>query len=332
MNKKLIILMMVLCLSIFLFGCTKISENETLKDNENGFVFGPGDYKFDINQNNLERYYLVHVPKSYDGMSQVPVIFVFHGGGSNTTNVKKTSEFDSLSDKENFIVVYPQGIVDPANNTNAGTWNTGPFGGGYSFENDVNDIEFFDLILDEIKNNFFINENKIYATGISMGGMISYRLACQRSNKIAAIAPIAATITLNLDDCDMTNPVSVLHFHGTSDKFIPFFGGDSDASLPKILVIGGNYLPVDDAINFVNEKNNCDSSPVNYFEENDVTCKKFENCSNYKLVAICVIEDGGHTWPGSKESILLKPVLGKTTNTINATKEIWDFFKQFSLN
>ncbi len=288
-----------------------------------------GDVVYNINVDGRDRTYTVHVPEQYNPSVSTPLVFAFHGGGSNNKNMEKSSDFNARSDKNNFIVVYPLGtIADPKNHDKA-TWNGGPAGGGYANEIGVDDVKFVREMVRKISLDYKIDSGRIYATGISMGGMMSYRLACEVSDIFSAVAPIASVLALPFEECRPARPIALLHFHGTLDKFIPYNGGLSDSSLPKSVVVGGPYPSVEDSINRFKVLDNTESAGENVYTKGDTNCIFYKAKFGKSDVELCTITDGGHTWPGAENNLgfILSRLLGKISQDVSATDYMWEFFK-----
>lgn len=311
--KKILVTLLII---IAIFGIVEYNLYKTPKDVT----------KASLEIDGLQRYYYLHLPKNYSESQEYPLVFVFHGGGSNAKNIMKGSEYNQEADLEKFIVVYPQGTGKSSFLGPSGTWNAGPKTGGYAVMNNVNDTKFFDSMYEQITSKYKINKQKVFSTGISMGGMFSYRLACERSDKIKGIAPVGSTITL--DNCNPENPVSIIHFHGTADKFVPFEGGNGSETVPLKLIVGQNYPSEKETIALWTKLNNCSNETKIIFEKDDIQCTEYFECEKNTKITSCVINNGGHNWPGSEpvKSSKLKEYLGETTQTISATNMSWEFF------
>ena len=277
----------------------------------------------------LKRTYDVHVPPSYNGKTSVPLVMVFHGGGGNAKNTCKQSGMNEKADQEGFIVVYPQGTGKERLGKMQGSWNSGAIGGGEAYKKNIDDIGFINQMLDQLEAQYNIDKDRVYSTGISMGGMISYRLGCEASERIAAIAPVSTALVT--EPCAPERPVPVLHFQGTDDRMIPYQGGKSDSTLPKKVVVGGVYPSTREVISFWTQKDRCPATSQVTYKKGDVTCETYGPCAGNSEVTLCTIQGGGHTWPGTKVEIKkswLNKILGKTTQDISATDTMWEFFKR----
>jgi len=294
---------------------------------DTSYSLNSGDYDFTLEHGGLTREYHAHVPSSYD-KTPTALVLALHGGGSTWDNIRDSSQYNPKSDEEGFIVVYPQGTGKVTLGQLSGSWNSGSSGGGYAYDNMINDVGFISKMLDELEENFNIDEKSVYSTGISMGGMMSYRLACELSDRIAAIAPISSALVT--DPCNPSNPVSVMHFHGTEDRFVPFDGGPSDSTLLKSLIVGGPYPSTDDSISAFLENNGCGGSSTTSYQSGDVSCESYSSCDKGSEVVFCTVEGGGHTWPGAAPQTgnFMKDTLGETTQDISATDAAWDFFQK----
>ena len=179
-----------------------------------------GDSTRKLDFEGLERSYILHVPSAYDKTHPLAVVLVFHGGGGNAENTVNTSEFNKQADKSGFLAVYPNGSGRLGDKIL--TWNGGTCC-GFALEHNIDDVGFVRAILKDLQSIAEIDSKRVYATGISNGGIMAYRLACEASDVIAAIGPVAGT--QNFTPCEPNQPVSVIHFHGTDDQHLPYAGG-----------------------------------------------------------------------------------------------------------
>ena len=168
------------------------------------------------------RTYLLHLPEGFSADSTYPLLVAMHGGFGSAQQMESSTQLSEKADEEGFIVVYPEGSEGFLN---IRTWNAGGCC-GYSQDNDIDDVGFINALLDSLIADHPIDENRIYATGMSNGGMMAYRLACELSDRIAAIAPVAATMVYT--DCAMENDIPVIHFHSYLDSNVPYDGGIGD--------------------------------------------------------------------------------------------------------
>ena len=263
--------------------------------------------------NGVERSYVIHIPASYDGSHPVPLVMDFHGGGGNAQTQMQTSNFNPLADEKGFIVVYPNG--DGRLGDKLLTWNGGTCC-GYAVTKQIDDVGFVRAMVADIQTVAKIDLKRIYATGLSNGGIFSYRLACDASDLIAAIGPVSGT--LNYQQCNPKEPVSIIHFHGTADQHVPYNGGAGDKSLTNVA-----FVSVKDSIDFWLKFDQCSTTPkIESFA--DIQHDTYSNCANGTAVELYTINGGGHAWPGGNGPA--SPIGDKPTQTISATNLIWDFF------
>jgi len=268
----------------------------------------------------LERTYYLHIPASYDGTEPTPLVMALHGGGGSAEKMNKLADrFNDLADQQTFIVAYPQGVDKH--------WNDGR---EISGETDADDVGFLSALIDHLAAEYNIDTQRVYATGISNGGLMSFRLACDLSDKITAIAPVAINLSEALvAQCSPTEPISVLVINGTDDPLVPWEGGEIEVGRQK----RGKVLSTANTIEFWVAQNHCTPSPVITQEpDNDpddstqVRREIYKRCDNGTEIVLYAIEGGGHTWPGGWQ-YLPEWVVGKTSRDINANQIIWCFFQ-----
>jgi polyhydroxybutyrate depolymerase len=283
-------------------------------------ALGPGDHTRTLTVGDRKRTYLVHVPPSYDGRTPYPVVLVYHGGGSNADQMVRFCSLNDKADKAGFLAVYPNGTGWLAR---ALTWNAGNCC-GYAMQNQVDDVAFSRALLDDLAKGVRVDARRVYATGMSNGAMLAYRLASELSDRIAAVAPVSGP--MGTATCAPRRPVPVLHFHGTDDQFAPFHGGKGEKSLS-----GTDFYSVDHSIRAWVKANGCNDEPVTAElpdrakDGTKVTRKTYGGGKDGAEVVLFVIEGGGHTWPGREPPLKL---LGKTTRNVSANDVMWEFFEK----
>lgn len=272
------------------------------------------------------RSYILHLPPSYNGVDKLPLVVVLHGGGGNAEQVEKHTGFSEKADEEGFIVVYPDGSGRLPRYLL--TWNGG-FCCGYALENNIDDVGFIRALVKYLIKHYGINRNMIYATGISNGGIMSYRLGAELSDLFAAIAPVAGSIggQATQNDSiwcipDPKYPISVIVFHGTNDTRIPYDGG---RPLQNDTRGAFSYLSVNDSVSFFVIHNHCDAVPQRNISQSGLIIKDlYTGGLNHTEVALYTIVNGTHSWPGGKISWRNGDV---PTMEISATDLIWKFFE-----
>lgn len=258
----------------------------------------------------LIRDYKIYIPAVYNGSLPVPLVFNFHGYGSNYMEQEQYGDFRAIADTANFIIVHPNGTPD-----NFGTmaWNT--------FDNSsTNDLGFISNLIDSLRLIYNIDTTAIYSTGMSNGGFMSYELACQLSHRIAAVASVTGSISnTHIAACNAQHPMPVMQIHGTNDQTVPYAGN----------II---FQPIVNVLNYWIQFNNCDTNALFNAIPDVVTT---DNCTaehyvytggdNGVEVEFYKIINGGHSWPGA-------PVNLNTTNMdFLANQEIWRFFRKYRL-
>jgi polyhydroxybutyrate depolymerase len=290
------------------------------------------DLRLSLMHDGLERTYHIHIPSSYNKSVSLPLVLALHGRGGNSESMIMVSRrgFDLLADTEGFIVVYPDGIEM--------NWNDGRFdeeANDRAHKENINDVGFISALIDSMIKDYNINPKRVYVTGISSGAIMSYRLACELSDKIAAIAPVDGSIpNMLLHECSPSMPVSVLAINNINDPMVPFEGGEIFGHFHMIKL--GQVLSVNESIGFWVSRNKCSVTPV-VAEEPDrdpkdgtrVTRKEYSNGVGGTEVVLYAVDGGGHTWPGGFQYL---PVwlIGKTSRDIDANELIWSFFKKHS--
>jgi len=277
-------------------------------------TFIPGDSTQSLTFAGRERAYLAHLPTAI-GNSPLPLVIVLHGGGGNAESAARMTQMSPLADKENFIVVYPDGTGRLDDKLL--TWNSGNCC-GYALDNHADDVGFIRALIEKLARNYPIDARRVYATGISNGGMMSYRLACELSDKLAAIAPVAGALNV---ECKPTQSVSIIAFHGTNDQNVPYNGGVGTKSIAP--------HPREDksvafALAFWSQFDKCAPTPSRD-ERGNIVHDTYSNCANGAGVELYTIKGGGHAWPSGDRLAL---ILDAPTEEISASAVMWEFFKQ----
>lgn len=269
------------------------------------------------------RTYLIHIPPSYSGSSQYPLVIALHGGVSNAIQTQYVSKLSIKSNASNFIVVYPEGVKDPFG---IRTWNGGGCC-GYAVSSNIDDVGFIRSLIDSLRADYNIDTTRIYATGISNGAIMCYRLACELSNRIAAIAPVSGTLEDSLYTCSSSRPVPIIQFHSVLDSNIYMQGGIGQG------ISGYSFNPVNYGLQMFSTYNNCTQEPdsTHYFVGTTFYYKKkWSNCSCNTENIVYVTGDGGHSWPMGNQGLYQNA--DAPSQYIYANDTIWDFFQQNTLN
>lgn len=241
-----------------------------------------------------------------DGAAKMPVIMNFHGLGSSAVEQSAYSMLSATAGPQGFIVVTGDGLGKPQR------WVIE----GFSHDNEPATLAFVDALIIELEADYCADTDRIYATGMSNGGLVASALGCLASDRFAAVAPVALTAW---DDalCGGGSPIPITSFHGTDDQVVKF---DGSASL---LVAEGQLGDVRENMQSWADHNGCDPVPTEIDQSSDVTQVRW-NCPAGAETVLYVINDGGHSWPGSTRIVSL----GYTTQEISATETIVDFFSR----
>jgi len=255
---------------------------------------------FSTSFGNYQRSFIVHVPPNFDFETQsLPLVFVLHGYTGQAPIIRQYSGFDQISDQENFIVVYVQGTTDAFGNTG---WNVNVV----PTFNLVDDVGLFKALIKYFKANYNIDSSKIFSTGMSLGGFMSYRLACEL-NEINSIGSVTGSMA-GYYDCNPPKKTGTIHFHGTSDGTVPYDGVEWS-------------LSARDAHDFWKVHNSCNSqTEINLPDFNGdgrITKRLISyNCDENKAVELYSLEGEGHIWWNRAWG-----------HDINTSELIWQFFK-----
>jgi len=258
-----------------------------------------------------ERTYLIDLPPQYDGRTPLPVVVVFHGGGGRAESTRTQTHMSDAGRANGFIVVYPNGTGRMRDRLL--TWNTGSCC-GYARNNNVNDVAFVRAMLDSIQRFYKVDAKRIYATGLSNGGMMSHLMGCALSDRFAAIAPVSGELSV---PCKPTNPVSVLIIHGTADKNLPYDGGPGERALER-----HDVKPVQFAVESWMGFDRCATKP-SVVSTADLVHTTYAKCDDGTSVELYKIIGGPHAWP---KGVKLGPGLDAPSSALDATKVIWAFF------
>ena len=277
------------------------------------------------------RTYLVHLPPSFDRRTKRPLVLALPGGGGDAAHMVELTfgEFDRLADQEGFVVVYPEAVKFPFAKRN---WNDGREFQEYPAQRlHVNDAGFLSALIDRLITQLNVDPDRVYATGISNGALMSNLLACEHAEQLAAIAPVAGSIAEPAAPrCHPSRPVSVLMINGTADPLVPWEGGSVHFGRKGL----GTILSVSDTVAFWVRHDGCDPTPQRRDEPDRdptdgtrVRRDAYSGCQGGAEVALYSVVGGGHTWPGG-EQYLPASLVGRTSRDLDGTQAIWEFFRR----
>ena len=304
-----------------IFSCSSSHESDTDLINNNGNT-DPQDYdeieygvnEYQVTFQGLERDFIVYIPESYDHQNPSPILFVFHGFGGSNDFIMSNSGFNIISEQENFIVVYPKG----SDFWGVPHWNVG----GWTNSSTTDDVSFVNFLIDLISYEYNTDQNRLYATGMSNGGFFSFLLACQMSDKFAAIASVTGSMTPETFlNCDPQKEVPILQIHGTEDPLVTYDGG----------INTGNFLNqdwslgIEEVLDYWVQTNYCSPNPtsvlLNDSNPNDnfwVERITFEDGYRGSVVDHYKVYGGEHNWFNNQD--------------INSSELIWEFFSNHDIN
>lgn len=279
-------------LSVFLFLLTVVLANAQYLTKS--FTYG-----------GVTRQYILYVPAIYDGTQPVPFVVALHGLGDNMNNFKNIN-LKAVADTANFIVAFPQALVDGLTNSTA--WNSGAGAFGVTLNANVDDVGFLYALMDTVSANYNINQKRIYATGFSMGGFMTNRLACQLNNRVAAIASVSGTIGNGLN-CQPNHAVPAAHFHGTADGTVAYSGNQygKDAEVLVKYWVTNNGCDTTAIIDSLPDTKNDGKAIIHY---------RYPNGSYNTEVEFYKVIGGAHEWLTA-------------ANDLTYSVAIWRFFNRF---
>ncbi len=279
-----------------------------VRNRNNGSIVSSGE----------KRQYLLYVPKSYDATRPTPLVISLHGGGGWPAIQRDVSGWNRLAESQAFIVVYPSGFR--VHTTGPTVWRvTRPGRPGFA-----KDVRFISDLIDELERVYNIDPTRIYANGLSNGGGMAFVLSCTLSDRVAAVGMVASAQMLPWDWCTDPRPVPMISFHGTADELVPYEGGNT-------LVAPGSWSfpDVSEWTASWARRNRCGPDPVESTVAADVTRRDYTGCADDATVVLFTVHDGGHTWPGGMP--LPEWFLGATSGGVDATGQMWAFFRKHRL-
>jgi polyhydroxybutyrate depolymerase len=258
-----------------------------------------------------DTYYLLYVPQSYSSDEPAPVVLNWHGltsSGQAQATISNTTEpaLNEVADQHGFLVVTP--------NSDSQSWNGGACC-GQAMRDGIDEVAFARALVADVQTRVCVDHRRVYSTGYSNGGFLSHHLACQASDLIAAIAPVAAVLGYDDSDCTPSLPVGVMQIHGTGDSLIPYEGGSS--------LVGGPFRSVVDSTAGWVARNGCVGEPVETYRNGNATCMTWSGCAPGGEVSLCTAEGANHCWPGWASC-----VFGRA-NDLAGAQEMWSFFRRF---
>ncbi len=323
-QNRMSVLIASLALCLFTMGCL---AGESLSP---GTRLGPGRHALTFTVDGLERTCIVHVPPSYNSGTRLPLVVMLHGGGGTAKAAIWETGWTEKADKEGFLTVFPNAAArDPSRRSsfagNPQLWNDGS-DRFYPGQKAIDDVSFISALLDDLATRFSVDKRRVFVTGFSNGASMSFLVGEQLSNRIAAIAPVAGACWL--EPVTLKRAVSMLYITGKADPLNLIEGG-----VPRLATGASDKVrakpkpPVRESILRWANALKCPMTPVSVSEVNGVRTETYGPGRNGAEVVYISVDDLGHTWAGGR-SLLPESMVGRTSNRINATDVIWDFFQK----
>jgi polyhydroxybutyrate depolymerase len=280
------------------------------------------------------RSYRVHVPPGHDLSKPTPLVLVFHGAGGDGAQMMRLTGFNELADQHGFIVAYPEGYQK--------NWNDGRGVPHWPAQaENIDDVGYISMLIDRLSKTLNVDRRRVYATGISNGGLITLRIGCELSDKLAAIAPVARTLTEKMaQSCRPPRPLPVLFVIGDADPLIPWQGGEQNMGQGFMVRVLSAPQTV---AHWVNRNGCAAKASVTELPDRDpqdgtrVRRELYGSCKAGAEVVLYAIEGGGHTWPkleragGPMVDAATARRFGKTSRDLIASEAIWEFFRKHAL-
>jgi polyhydroxybutyrate depolymerase len=291
-------------LGLLVLGAVTIAVLFTWLDKTNGKIVSSGE----------QRRYLLFVPATYDPAKPTPLVISLHGFVEWPAHQMEISHWNELAQEYGFLVVYPEGTGLPRR------WRAG--GWAAASGDPLVDVRFISDLIDELGRKYNIDRSRIYANGLSNGGGMSFLLGCALSDRIAAIGGVAGAYLYPLGECRPSRPVPMIAFHGTADPIVPYRGGPSSGTEARLPVIP-EWIAARAGLN------GCDQTPTALPSSGEASGLRYSGCDQGAEVDFYTIAGGGHSWPGGDP--LPEWIVGHTSQDIDATWVMWEFFLRFSI-
>jgi len=310
-----LLLISVTCLFVFLamnpYTACVGSNSETPR---------PGTSARSLVSADLQRCYLLHIPPEYEREQSLPLIISLPGFTSNPTGQEYLTRWNEVADEEGVLVVYPQGTSFPLRWNSSTTFT----------DSEVDDVQFIADLIDEVSNIVTVDPLRIYVDGMSNGGSMANRIACELAGTVAAVGVVTGPPVEPPGGCNPERPISLIAFYGTDDPLVAYEGGIvSDSFISRLIDRSSHPVSFPSVKSYIEawaERDGCTLVPELIPAQGDASGVRYTGCKNASEIVFYTIEGGGHTWPGGRPTYV-----GKTSRDINASQVMWEFFKAHPL-
>ncbi|WP_284619349.1 extracellular catalytic domain type 1 short-chain-length polyhydroxyalkanoate depolymerase [Aquabacterium humicola] len=277
-----------------------------------------------VSHQGMTRTVLVHVPAGVREGTTLPLVVALHGGGGFAAYMADDERYglNRKADSAGFLVVYPNGYSRLPGGKFA-TWNAGNCCGD-ARDRAIDDVGFLREVVATVQRRHPVDAQRIFAVGMSNGGMMSYRLACEAADVFRAVASVAGTE--GVAACRPSKPVSVLHIHARNDDHVLFDGGAGAGAFRDRSKVT-EFVSVPETIRRWVERAQCRGTPERVLEVPGAYCEKYAACADRQSVQLCVTSDGGHSWPGAA---ITRRGKESPSQALDANDRIWTFFSSLA--
>jgi polyhydroxybutyrate depolymerase len=285
-----------------------------------------GRFTHTIKMGGYDREAQIHIPAGYQSGTKPPLVLLLHGGGGSGTSALDKDGWAAKADKEGFLIVAPEGLGAlpklPTNfKINPALWNSGQLK-AHSPRAMIDDVAFVRELLDELMEKVPYDERRVFSTGHSNGGGMTFRLAADLSERFTAIGMVAGRMVV--ENPKPRKPLPTLYVIGTKDPLMPLDGGEVKSPW-------GNWTnrPVIEQLSRWAEAIGCEKEPMVLSDMENLRKVEYRSKSNGPTLTVLYLEGHGHHWPGAKQT-LPESMIGPIKSKLNATDAIWEFFKTVS--